>query len=219
LPRRIGTVVSVNVGEPKDVEWFGRRVRTGIWKTPLDGRVRVHHDNLIGDGQADLRVHGGPDKAVYAYAIEDYRWWEGRLNRDLSVATFGENITTEGVDLNSAIVGDLWDIGSAVLKVTQPRMPCFKLGIRMGDADFVQDFDEAKRYGIDFRIEREGEIGAGDAIVLRSRPTHGLTAAAIAEIQATQDPDGLRLMVAVDDVPDIWKSWAKRQLRRRGRAS
>jgi MOSC domain-containing protein YiiM len=216
-PSQIGTVVSVNVGEPKEVTWAGRLVRTGIWKEPVSGRVRVRRDNLVGDGQADLRLHGGVDKAVYVYSIEDYRWWEHRLHRELGVATFGENLTSEGVDLAASVIGEEWAVGTSVLRVTQPRMPCFKLGIRMGNAGFVQTFDDARRYGVYLRIEREGDIGAGDRIVLMSRPTHGLTAASIADIQATREPKDLEKLRDIPDVPVVWKSWAIRQLGRNRR--
>jgi MOSC domain-containing protein YiiM len=210
----LGTVVSVNVGEPRTVEWAGREVVTAIWKAPVAGRVPVAGVNLSGDRQADLRVHGGPDKAVYAYAIEDYRWWSSELDSEITVATFGENLTVEGADLDSAVVGDVWEVGTAALRVTQPRLPCFKLGIRMGDAAFVDRFDEAARYGVYLRIVREGDVGAGDAITRVSRPDHGLTSSAIAALHAFPDHDRLRQLIEIDDVPDTWREWALRQLGR-----
>jgi MOSC domain-containing protein YiiM len=216
--RTIGTLVSVNVGEPREVTWAGRKVVTGIWKSPRVGRVPVEGVNLVGDGQADLRVHGGPDKAVYAYASEDYRWWEDQLNTELTAGTFGENLTTDGVDLTTSVVGEVWSVGTTFLRVTQPRMPCFKLGIRMGDASFVETFDEARRYGVYFSIQREGDVGAGDPIVLASRPKHGLTAASIADIQVTQRPEDMRRLRELDDVPMVWRVWADRQLRRTDRS-
>ena len=131
--------------------------------------------NLAGDDQADRRVHGGPDKAVYSYAIEDYAWWSAELGVDIDAATFGENLTTEGIDLSACVIGTRWQVGSATLEVAQPRQPCFKLGMRMGDADFVDQFDEAGRPGAYLRIIENGEIGAGDPIVVGEAPAHGLT--------------------------------------------
>ena len=139
-------VVSVNVGEVRTVDWFGRTVTTAIWKSPVDGRVAVRGVNLDGDDQADRRVHGGPDKAVYAYAVEDYEWWSQELGRELEPATFGENLTVVGVDLGELVIGSRWIVGTTELEVSQPRQPCFKLGIRMSDADFVDRFDAAARY-------------------------------------------------------------------------
>jgi MOSC domain-containing protein YiiM len=206
----------VNIGEPREVEWGGRRVRTAIWKWPTDRRVPVDHDNLAGDAQADLRVHGGPDKAVYAYAEEDYRWWEGRLGSTLDPGTFGENLTTSGVELADAVIGEIWSVGTTTLQVAQTRQPCFKLGIRMGDAGFVQEFDRARRFGVYLRIEAAGEVGVGDEIVLVSRPTHGLTAAAFADALDSHDPVQIRRLVEIDEVPTGMKAWARRQLDRAG---
>ena len=159
-------VVSVNVGRPRVVGWHGRQVETAIWKEPVAGRVAVRGENLIGDGQADRRVHGGRDKAVYSYAIEDYEWWSERLGRPLEPGTFGENLTVRGVDLSATEIGSRWRVGSACLEVTQPRFPCFKLGIRMGDAGFVQEFEQAARFGAYLRILEEGDVGAGDEVVV-----------------------------------------------------
>jgi MOSC domain-containing protein YiiM len=214
----VGSVVSVNVGEPREVEWAGRRVRTAIWKTPTEGRVPVERDNLLGDAQADLRVHGGPDKAVYAYASEDYRWWEGQLGAPLDTGTFGENLTTEGVELDSAVIGEVWAIGTAILQVAQTRQPCFKLGIRMGDAGFVQEFDRARRFGVYLRIEVVGEIAKGDAIFRLARPAHGMTAAIFANALDSHDPGAIRRLLEVDEVPEGIKIWASRQIDRAGRS-
>ena len=165
-----GTVVSVNVGTPRSVEWFGREVTTSIWKLPVDGPVAMAGVNLDGDDQADRRVHGGPDKAVYAYAIEDYRWWSELLGESLAPGTFGENLTLEGVDLDRAMVGEKWQVGSARLRVTQPRFPCFKLGIRMGNPAFVDGFALARRFGAYFAIESAGTVAAGDGFERIARP-------------------------------------------------
>jgi len=159
-------VVSVNVGLPRVVEWQGRQVQTAIWKEPVDGRVAIRGVNVLGDGQADLRVHGGRDKAVYSYAVEDYAWWSDQVGRELGPGTFGENLTTEGIDLSAAPIGSRWRVGTTLLEIAQPRFPCFKLGIRMGDAGFVKEFEHAARFGAYLRILEEGEVGAGDEIVV-----------------------------------------------------
>ena len=215
--RPIGAVVSVNVGNPRQVVWAGRSVTTAIWKRPTRRQVSVEHDNLAGDSQADLRVHGGPDKAVYAYASEDYRWWEGELDNSLEPGTFGENLTTEGVDLARVVIGERWAVGTTELEVAQTRQPCFKLGIRMGDAGFVQRFDGARRFGVYLRIKKTGELGVGDEIHLVSRPGHGLTAAAFADAIDSGEPTEIRRLLEVDAVPEGTKVWAQRQLDRAGR--
>lgn len=214
LPVPPARVVSVNVGEVRTVEWAGRLVTTGIWKSPVIGRRRLQGVNLIGDDQADRRVHGGPDKAVYAYADEDYRWWSVQLGQEMGPATFGENLTTAGLDLGAAIVGERWAVGTALLEVSQPREPCFKLGIRMGDAGFVHRFGEAGRTGAYLRIIEEGEIGAGDVITVVSRPDHGLTVAAIHEAYRDGPTELLEQVAAIDTVPESWREWAQRKLAR-----
>ena len=119
----LGTIVSVNVGMPRVVEWHGRDVESGIWKAPVDGRVAVRGVNVDGDAQADLRVHGGSDKAVYAYAVEDYAWWSEQLGRPIEPATFGENLTVAGLDLGAMVIGTHWLVGDVELEVAQPRLP------------------------------------------------------------------------------------------------
>ena len=213
----VGAVISVNTGEPREVEWAGRTVRTAIWKVPTEGRIPLEHDNLVGDAQADRRVHGGPDKAVYAYASEDYRWWEERLGAHLDAGTFGENLTTEGIELAHAVIGEVWAIRTTKLQVAQTRQPCFKLGIRMGDAGFVQEFDRARRFGVYLRIAAAGEIAVGDEISLLSRPTHGMTASVFADTLDSRDPVAIRRLIEIDEVPEGIKIWARRQIDRAGR--
>jgi MOSC domain-containing protein YiiM len=159
-------LVSVNVGLPQAVDTGRRVVETAIWKAPVAGRVRVRGVNLDGDRQADLSVHGGPDKAVYAYAVEETRLWEEELGRQLGAGAFGENLTTEGVDVSGALIGERWRVGTTLLEVVQPRLPCFKLGLRIGDPLFVKRFGRASRPGAYLRIVEEGELGAGDAIAV-----------------------------------------------------
>jgi MOSC domain-containing protein YiiM len=157
------TVVSVNIGRPRAVEWRGREVTTAIWKEPVNGPVTLEGVNFVGDDQADRRVHGGPDKAVYAYAVEDYDWWALTTGR-LTAGTFGENLTTLGIDLRACYIGDRWLVGSATLEVSQPREPCFKLGIRMDDDNFPGKFTAAKRPGAYLRIVTAGVVTSGDSI-------------------------------------------------------
>lgn len=170
-------VRSVNVGRPRQVETGQRTVLTAIWKAPVEGRVAVRGVNLAGDDQADRSVHGGPDKAVYAYAIEEIREWEAEVGRELGPGAFGENLTTEGIDVSGALIGERWRVGTTVLEVAQPRLPCFKLGIRMGDPTFLKRFAQGSRPGAYLRIVEEGELGAGDRIAVdfETIPDHGVT--------------------------------------------
>jgi MOSC domain-containing protein YiiM len=206
--------VSVNVGGVRTVEWYGRAVTTGIWKAPVDGRVAVRGVNLDGDDQADRRVHGGPDKAVYAYAVEDYAWWSRELGQELGPGTFGENLTVEGIALGALVIGSRWLVGTTELEVAQPRQPCFKLGIRMGDAEFVDRFDEAARFGAYLRIVREGDVGAGDEITVLPRADDtngGITLAELGAATRDADVELLERIAADSAVPEGWRDWAQRQ--------
>ncbi len=164
------TIVSVNVGRPRRVEFLGRHVRTAIWKSPVAGPVRVTRLSLEGDKQTDLRFHGGPDKAVYAYPSEHYAHWARALpGAELPWGAFGENLTTEGLLEAEVRVGDCFEAGSAELMVTEPRMPCYKLGVRFGREDMVKLFFEHGGTGFYLAVVREGEVQAGDAIVRVAR--------------------------------------------------
>ncbi len=209
----MGRVLSVNVGEVRVVEWHGRTVTTGIWKQPVDGRVAVRGVNLVGDDQADRRLHGGPDKAVYAYAIEDYEWWSRELGHEMAPGTFGENLTVEDIDLGALVIGTRWLVGSTELEVSQPRLPCFKLGTRMGDAEFVERFGEAARFGAYLRIVREGDIGAGDEITVMPR-ADGIRVVDLGRVTRAADVEFLERVAADDAVPEGWRDWASRQLAR-----
>jgi MOSC domain-containing protein YiiM len=202
----VSRVISVNVGRPQQVAVRrGRPVMSAIAKAPVDGRVRVAGVNLAGDDQADRRVHGGPDKAVYAYATEDIAWWAEALGRELPPGVFGENLTTEGVDVSGAVVGERWRIGTTELEVCQPRLPCFKLGLRFGDPLMVRRFGEASRPGAYLRIICEGELGAGDAIEVLSRPAHGVTVALVS--RAILLDDSLRAAAAA--APELAQGLAR----------
>jgi MOSC domain-containing protein YiiM len=201
-------LLSVNVGLPRGFEYNGRPAESAIWKRPVEGRVRARGVNLEGDGQADRSVHGGVDKAVYAYAIEDYRWWEEELGRELEYGQFGENLTTEGLDLTSALVGEQWEVGGAVLEVSEARMPCWKLGHRMDDKRFPKRFLAAGRPGAYLRILGEGELGAGDDIRVVHRPEHDLTMGDLSRIYAGDREEAGRLL-AVPQLSASWREWAE----------
>jgi MOSC domain-containing protein YiiM len=176
-----GRLISVNVGTPKRIDTGQRIVETAIWKDPVEGRVKVRGVNLDGDRQADLTVHGGPNKAVYAYAIEETRRWEEELGRPFGVGAWGENLTTEGVDVSGAVLGERWRIGTTLLEVVQPRLPCFKLALKMEDPTFVRRFAQASRPGAYLKIIEEGDIGAGDEIEVSGRPDHGVDVRLVAD--------------------------------------
>jgi MOSC domain-containing protein YiiM len=199
-------VLSVNVGSIRAIEWRGGIVTTGIWKHPASGRVALRGVNFAGDDQADRTAHGGPDKAVYAYAREDYEFWREQEGIETSIGLFGENLTLEGIDLSSALVGERWSVGSALLEVAQPRLPCYKLGIRMGDPYFVRRFLRAQRMGAYLRIVREGDIGAGDAVHVTERPGHDVTLRMMT--QALDDPEKAVKLRGVGRLPAFWRQVA-----------
>ena len=202
-----GTLLSVNVGRPQTRPGGRRYVRSAIWKAPVEGRVAVRGVNVDGDEQADLRVHGGPDKAVYAYAIETTRLWEAELGRELGLGAFGENLTTEGLDVDGALVGERWAIGTTVLEVAQPRLPCFKLGVRMEEPGFLKRFAQSSRPGAYLRIVEEGEIGAGDEIRVVSRPSHAVSMALMSEAILLDHSRLPELLEAEDGLTDEWRGW------------
>lgn len=173
-------VASVNLGRAADLQLARKVVRSAIVKSPVAGRVAARGVNLEGDEQGDRANHGGESQAVYAYAAEDAAWWSKQVGRELGPAAFGENLTTEGIDVNAARLGERWRIGSVELTVTAPRIPCAKLAARMRDPRFVRRFAQAGRPGAYFAITREGELGAGDAIEVTFRPDHEVTVALVA---------------------------------------
>ena len=199
-------VVSVHVGRPATVSTPRAAVTTAIWKSPVEGRVAVRGVNIDGDDQADRTVHGGPDKAVYAYALEEVQVWEDELGRDLGEAAFGQNLTTEGIDVSGALIGERWRIGTTVLEVAQPRVPCFKLGLRIGSAGFVKRFAQASRPGAYLRIVEEGHIGARDPIAVLSRPTHGVTSRLVSDA-ILRDPTLLPVAVRAPQLPADLRDW------------
>ncbi len=169
-------VRSLNVGVPKVIgTQRGAPVMSAIHKEPVDHRLPVRGVNVDGDDQADRSVHGGPHKAIYAYAAEDAAWWSELLGRPIADGMFGENLTTEGVDCSGAVIGERWRFGSLLLEVAQPRLPCFKLGLHFDDPTMLKQFTKASRPGAYLRIIEEGDVGAGDAIEVVDRPAHGVT--------------------------------------------
>jgi MOSC domain-containing protein YiiM len=208
-------LISVNVGLPREVEWRGRSVRTSIWKSPVTGRVPVAKLNLEGDAQSDLSVHGGPDKAVYVYPAEHYPFWRAELpDHELSWGAFGENLTTDGLLEPEVLIGDRIRIGSAEFVVTQPRMPCFKLGIRFGRDDMVKRFLRSERTGFYLAVLREGEIGAGEAIEFIERDGRGLSVSDVASLYARDSDNQALLRRAVDSpaLPESWREYFRKRL-------
>ena len=203
-------VLAVNVGAVRTVDWHGIEVATGIWKAPVAGRIGVRGVNLEGDDQADRSVHGGADKAVYAYASEDYEWWSTTRTDCLELATFGENLSTAGIDLNACRIGDRWQVGSALLEVAQPRTPCHKLGIRMGDDRFPTRFAEAGRPGVYLRIIVPGDVGAGDLISVEVATPPAVRIGSL--VGEEVDEESLRIAACDPRVPRVWRAAASAAL-------
>jgi MOSC domain-containing protein YiiM len=203
-------ILSVNVGLPREVAWQGKLVMTGIFKKPVKTPIMLRTLNLDGDGQADLTVHGGVTKAVYAYPSEHYDYWRGELPRvDLSWGMFGENFTTEGLLEEAAYIGDRFRIGDTEVMVTEPRMPCYKLGIKFGRPDIIKRFLASRRTGFYFAVVRGGMVGAGDAIELIGREQQEVSVADITRLYAFEKDDlkTLRRAVEVEALPENWKGY------------
>lgn len=208
-------IISLNVGRPRLVVWEGQSVSTGIYKTPVEGRVMLRTLNLDGDRQADLTVHGGRAKAAYIYPSEHYGFWQEALpGVELPWGMFGENFTAEGLDESSVNIGDRFRIGAAEVSVTQPRMPCYKLGIKFGRMDFLKKFLASGRTGFYFAVEREGEVGAGDEIELIARDENNVTVADITRLYARDrhDFETMRRAVAVEALPESWRQHFRQKL-------
>jgi MOSC domain-containing protein YiiM len=200
-------LISVNVGLPREITVAGKIVRTSIWKYPVEGRVHVARLNLDGDQQSDLSVHGGVDKAVYLYPSEHYSYWRTQLpDAELPWGAFGENFTTEGILEDQIKIGDRIRVGSAEFMVTQPRMPCFKLGIRFNRRDMVKRFLESKRTGLYLAVIREGEVETGDAIEFTAKQEAGVTITDIVSLYST-DSHNQELLRRASDLPALPQSW------------
>jgi MOSC domain-containing protein YiiM len=206
-------VKSVNIGAPRTVTYRGAPVQTSIWKTPVEGAVPVRGVHVGDDVQSDPSVHGGWEKAVYAYAVEDLAWWGAKLGRALEPGTFGENLTIRGLDVSGAVVGEQWRIGTAMLQVTEPRLPCFKLGIRMGDGRFPKRFGKAALLGAYLTIVEEGELRAGDGVEIIHRPTHGVTVAVMGRMRLGE-PKLAEHVVLAPQISERWRRKAESFLQR-----
>lgn len=204
-------IASLNVGLPREVSWHGHLVTTGIFKEPVAGRAVLRKLNFDGDRQADLEVHGGKYKAAYCYPLEHYAYWKKELpGRDLPLAIFGENLTTEGMLEESVHLGDRYSVGSAEVVVTQPRLPCFKLGIRFQSDDMVRRFLASRRSGFYVAVTREGEVGAGDEIKEVSRDENRVSIADIVRLYVAKqyteaDAEVIRRALQVAALPEHWK--------------
>ncbi|NJR55957.1 MAG: MOSC domain-containing protein [Acaryochloris sp. CRU_2_0] len=212
-------LLSVNVGLPREVLWRGRTVSTGIFKEPVEGQVMVLSLNLDGDAQADLTVHGGADKAVYAYPVEHYGYWQAELpEMDLPWGMFGENLTIRGLWEDQVYIGDRFRIGTAEIMVTQPRMPCYKLGIKFGRTDIVKRFLESRLTGFYFSVLKEGVLRAGDAIEQLYQADHNVTVTDITRLyaQPMSDRELLRRALEVQALPASWRDYFQQQLEKRG---
>src|SRR3954468_18879149 len=202
-------VVSVNVGLPRDIEWRGRTVHTGIWKDPVQGRRRVGRLNVEGDGQGDLRGHGGEQRAVFVYQIESYRYWQERLGRrDFVHGQFGENFTIEGLPDDEVCIGDRYRIGTALFEVTQPRVTCYRVGIRTNEAQMPALLTSSGRPGFYFRVLQEGEVGAGDEIVKAGEANEPMTVAQInALLYSPNHPsDRLQRALRIEALSHGWRA-------------
>ena len=210
-------ILSVNVGLPREVIWQGKLVTTGIFKEPVQGRVMMRRLNLDGDQQADLTVHGGVSKAVYLYPSEHYSYWRSELpGMDLPWGMFGENFTTEGLLENAVYIGDRFRIGETEVMVTEPRMPCYKLGIKFGRADIIKRFLASRRTGFYVAVTREGMIGAGDAVELVGHEQQDISVADITRLYAFDKDDvkSLRQATQIEALPESWKGYFRHQLER-----
>ena len=212
-------LISVNVGLPREVNWKGKTVRTGIFKEPVSDRVMVRSLNLNGDGQADLTVHGGLEKAVYVYPFEHYAYWRNELpDTELTLGSFGENFTVTGFREEALNIGDRFQVGTVQLMVTQPRMPCYKLGIRFGRPDMVKRFLASRRTGFYFSVLQEGEVGAGDTLELVSQDDNNITVADVTQLYTREktDPDLLHRTAQLEPLPGSWRDYFQEQSRRQG---
>jgi MOSC domain-containing protein YiiM len=214
-PASVMQVVSVNVGLPREVIWKGRTVLTGIFKEAVEGRVPVKRLNLEGDRQADLTVHGGPEKAVYAYPAEYYSFWQEQFpEMDLPWGMFGENLTIAGLLDGTVHIGDHFQVGTAHLMVTQPRLPCYKLGLKFRRDDILKRFLQSGLTGFYFAVLEEGEVAAGDPIRLLQRDEHQVKVADITRLyrQDKHNLDLLRQVVALEALPEAWRDYFLQRL-------
>ena len=211
-------IASLNCGLPREVEWHGRMVTTGIFKDPVEGRIPLRKLNLDGDRQADLGVHGGEAKAVYCYPLVHYDYWKTELpGRELPMGVFGENFTTEGLLESDVFLGDRFAMGSAEVIVTQPRLPCYKLGIRFGSDDMVKRFLSSARTGFYLAVTREGQVAAGDEIIPLGREKNSIPISEITHLYVTKkyaeaEVASVHRALSVAVLPESWKAYLRDQL-------
>jgi len=208
-------LISVNVGQPRRVPWRGETVATAIFKEPVEGAVQLRRLNLDGDRQADLEVHGGPDKAVYVYPSEHYEFWRRELpGTELPWGAFGENFTSEGFFEEDTGIGDRFRVGSAAVAVTQPRMPCYKLGIKFGRNDMIKRFLASRRTGFYLSVVEEGQVRAGDAVELLAREKNQVSVADITRLYVADNPDPnlLRQAAGLAALPANWRDYFLQRL-------
>ena len=214
-------ILSLNVGSPREVTWQGKLVTTGIFKEPVQGRVMMRRLNLDGDQQADLTVHGGVTKAVYAYPSEHYVFWQAEFpDMDLPFGMFGENFTTEGLLEDAVYIGDRFRIGEAEVMVTEPRMPCYKLGLKFGRADIIKRFLASRRTGFYFAVVREGMVASGDALELIGHEQQDISVADITRLYGFErgDVKSLRRAIEVEALAESWKGYFRHQLEKQTRS-
>lgn len=210
-------VISVNVGQPREVVWKGQTVLTGIFKEPVEGRITVRRLNLEGDRQADLTVHGGPEKAIYAYPSEYYTFWREQFpEMDLPWGMFGENLTIAGLLDETVHIGDRFEVGSTQVMVTQPRLPCYKLGLKFGRDDILKRFLRSKLTGFYFSVLKEGDVAANDPITLLHRDEHQVKVVDITRLyhEDKHNLDLLRRVVGVEALPETWRDYFLQRLAR-----
>jgi MOSC domain-containing protein YiiM len=208
-------LISVNVGLPREVTWKGKPVTTAIFKEAVQGPILLRTLNLDGDRQADLSVHGGADKAVYVYPTEHYDYWRSELSgQELPWGSFGENFTTTGLLEGAVHLGDRFSIGSVEVVVTQPRLPCYKLGIKFGQADMVKRFSNSQRTGFYLAVRKEGIVAGGDAIQLLSRDPQQITVADVTRLYLRDDKDleKMRRALQSEALPEGWRTYFTQQL-------
>ncbi len=215
-------LVSVNTGLPREVQWHGRIVTTGIFKQPIEGQVAVRNLNLDGDRQADLTVHGGEYKAVYCYPVAHYDYWTRELpGQQLPMGMFGENFTTDGLLEDSVYIGDQFSVGSAEVIVTQPRLPCYKLGVRFQSDDMVKRFLASGRTGFYLAVTHEGEVGASDEIKVIDRDPNRVPVSEITRLYITKrygddEVSSVRRALRVAALPESWKEYFRERLQKIG---
>ena len=219
-------LVSVNTGMPREVKWHGRMVMTGIFKEPVKGRVALRRLNLDGDRQADLSVHGGEHKAVYCYSLAHYDYWKRELpGRELPMGMFGENFTLDdggdGLHKESVYLGDRFSVGTAEVAVTQPRLPCYKLGVRFESDDMVKRFLASGRPGFYVAVLREGEVGAGDEMKVIAQEANAVAVSEITRLYVTKrfgkaEIGAVRRALRVEELPESWKEYFRERMRQAG---